>query len=157
MPTKRTLWPSRTGLVVVSLMFAPRKPLQPDAGDSMFVSKFEIGTAAGRRASRPVHRAHRSGNAGRAQASGRNVEHDSSVDLTGPQIGKDAVDVLQLGAVDVRPHLPLRNEGQGLREVLAGADDRAPDGDSLQDHVEDRHGEVTGGQANEAHRSLAPL
>src|SRR3546814_15008319 len=58
--------------------------------------------------------------------------------------------------MDMGLHLAFGGEGQRLGEVLAAADDGAAQGDALEYDIEDRRGEVTGRQADQTDRALAP-
>src|SRR3546814_19149718 len=58
--------------------------------------------------------------------------------------------------MDMGLHLAFGGEGQRLGEVLAAAEDGAAQGDALAYDIEDRRGEVTGRQADQTDRALAP-
>ena len=87
-------------------------------------------------------------NSGTGVGSG-DVEDDAAVDGAGVHALEDVVDVFELlgfgGGVDET----FAGEGEGFRQIEAGAYDGAADGEGLEDDLKDGKGEGAGGQAVE--------
>src|SRR5215468_7076510 len=83
--------------------------------------------------------------------------HDhTAINRSRPESGKYAVDVLQLRFADLDADLALSGEGDGFRQILAAADDRAPKRDPLEHDIEDGRGELARRQSDKTDRALAP-
>ncbi|WP_428312083.1 hypothetical protein [Hydrocarboniphaga sp.] len=76
------------------------------------------------------------------------------MDLSGVQILKDFVDLMQPDAVNRRPHFALNSKCHGLLEIQTGTDDGAPNRQTLQHDVEDRGLEPAGGKPCQADRAV---
>mmetsp|Transcript_76980 Transcript_76980/g.168267 ORF Transcript_76980/g.168267 Transcript_76980/m.168267 type:complete len:407 (+) Transcript_76980:307-1527(+) len=85
---------------------------------------------------------------------GADAQDASALDLAGLHLVQNCVNLLELPFGNSALDLARAGDGQAVVEVLAGADDGASDGLSVQDHGEDVHGEAARGQRNadgEAH------
>ena len=74
----------------------------------------------------------------RLDAASGEIERDPAFDLAGLEVGKDLIDVSKVRLVNMGADLVLVGELDGFVEVLARADDRAADRDSLQNDIENR-------------------
>src|SRR4029450_13496436 len=84
------------------------------------------------------------------------VRDDAAVDLAIFHAREDVVDAVQLVPGEVGRYGSAAGEGQRLFQILARSDDRAADGDALENHVEDRQRHLARRQTNQRHRAARP-
>src|SRR5664279_6510521 len=80
------------------------------------------------------------------------IADHADFDLAGFEIGEDPVDLFEFRQVDIDANFTASREGDRLREIFAGADDRTANCQPLQHHLEDRYLKTAWWQADERHR-----